>query len=206
MIPEESHHPFSKTDTTCLGVLRSRNIRLCRFLSEMSVFVNYEEKIHDITHWLNMHACIYIYIYTYIYIHIYMIIYLRHKPIQGFLNSDAELCSIPWCLMNSMLTKQSHCRWLTHWGRVTYICVGELTIIGSDNGLSRGRRQAISHYLNHCWNIVNWTLGHKPQWNFNPNSSIFIKENAFENVVCETASICLCLNVLRHHDAHVTSS
>ena len=32
---------------------------------------------------------------------------------------------------------------LTHWGRVTYICVSKLTIIGSDNGLSPGRRQAI---------------------------------------------------------------
>ena len=33
--------------------------------------------------------------------------------------------------------------WLTHWGRVTHICVSKLTIIGSDNGLSPGRRQAI---------------------------------------------------------------
>ena len=32
---------------------------------------------------------------------------------------------------------------LTHWGRVTHICVGEPTIIGSDNGLSPDRRQAI---------------------------------------------------------------
>ena len=32
---------------------------------------------------------------------------------------------------------------LTHWGRVTHICVSELPIIGSDNGLSPGRRQAI---------------------------------------------------------------
>ena len=32
---------------------------------------------------------------------------------------------------------------LSHWGRVTHICVGNLTIIGSDNGLSPGRRQAI---------------------------------------------------------------
>ena len=32
---------------------------------------------------------------------------------------------------------------LTHWGRVTQICVGKLTNIGSDNGLSPGRRQAI---------------------------------------------------------------
>ena len=37
-----------------------------------------------------------------------------------------------WCL-----------RSLTHWGRATHICVGKLTIIGSDNGLSPGRHQAI---------------------------------------------------------------
>ena len=36
-----------------------------------------------------------------------------------------------------------HARNLTHWGRVTHICVSNLTIIGSDNGLSPGRRQAI---------------------------------------------------------------
>ena len=33
---------------------------------------------------------------------------------------------------------------LTHWGRVTHICVSNLTIIGSDNGLSPGRQQAIT--------------------------------------------------------------
>ena len=32
---------------------------------------------------------------------------------------------------------------LTHWDRVTHICVVKLAIIGSDNGLSPGRRQAI---------------------------------------------------------------
>ena len=35
------------------------------------------------------------------------------------------------------------CTRLTHWGRVTHICVSKLTTIGSDNGLSPGRRQAI---------------------------------------------------------------
>ena len=34
-------------------------------------------------------------------------------------------------------------RLLTHWGRVTHICVSNLAIIGSDNGLSPGRRTAI---------------------------------------------------------------
>ena len=32
---------------------------------------------------------------------------------------------------------------LTHWGRVKNICVSDLTIIGSDNGLLPGRSQAI---------------------------------------------------------------
>ena len=33
---------------------------------------------------------------------------------------------------------------LTHWGRETHICVGDPIIIGSDNGLSPDRRQAIN--------------------------------------------------------------
>ena len=32
---------------------------------------------------------------------------------------------------------------LAHWGRVTHICVSKIIIMGSDNGLSPGRRQAI---------------------------------------------------------------
>ena len=33
--------------------------------------------------------------------------------------------------------------YLTHWGRVTHICICILTIIGSDNGLAPGRHKAI---------------------------------------------------------------
>ena len=73
---------------------------------------------------------------------------------------------------------------------MTHICVGILTSIGSDNGLAPS-------YLNQCWNIVNWTPKNKYQWNFNQNSSIFIQENAFQNFVCEMASIWLGLNELR---------
>ena len=40
-------------------------------------------------------------------------------------------------------TPQISEQFLTHWGRVTHIYVSNLTIIGSDNGLSPGRRQAI---------------------------------------------------------------
>ena len=46
---------------------------------------------------------------------------------------------------------------LTHWGRVTHLCVGKLTIIGSDNGLSPGRRQAII-WTNDGMLLI-WALG-----------------------------------------------
>ena len=56
-----------------------------------------------------------------------------------------------------------------------YICVIKLNIIGSDNGLSPGRFEAI------IWNNVGLLL----IFNLNRNSYIIIQENAFENAVCE---------------------
>ena len=45
---------------------------------------------------------------------------------------------------------------LTHWDRVTHICVNKLTIIGSDNSLSPGRRQAI--IWTNAGILLIWTL------------------------------------------------
>ena len=46
---------------------------------------------------------------------------------------------------------------LSHWGQVTHICVSKLSILGSDNGLSPDRRQAI------IWTnaeiLLMWPLG-----------------------------------------------
>ena len=59
---------------------------------------------------------------------------------------------------------------------------------------------APNHYLNQCWNIVNWTIRNKLQWNLNRNSNIFIQENAFESVICEMAAILSqpqCVNTFR---------
>ena len=70
--------------------------------------------------------------------------------LQGyFLCAGTIVCNINWCqntakcntAWNVCMILVIHC--LTHWGRVTHICVSKLTIIGSDNGLSPGRRQAI---------------------------------------------------------------
>ena len=70
----------------------------------------------------------------------------------------------------------------THWGQVTHICVSKSTSIGSDNGLS-----TLSEPI--CWNIVNWTLRNKLQWNINQNSYIFIKEKAFGDAVRKLVAI-----------------
>ena len=51
--------------------------------------------------------------------------------------------------------KQVLCKyiWLTHWGQVTHICVSKQIIIGSDNGLSPGRRPAIIWTNAGIWSI-----------------------------------------------------
>ena len=76
---------------------------------------------------------------------------------------------------------------LTHWGRVMHIYVSKLTIIGSDNGSSPGRRQAI------IWTNAGILLIGTLWTNFSEILSkiytFFIQENAFENVVCEMAAI-----------------
>ena len=84
---------------------------------------------------------------------------------------------------------------LTHWGRVTHICVGKLIITGSDNGLSPGQRQAI------IWTNAEILLIGPLGTNF---SEIVIEirtfsfsKNALANVACEMVSILLrpqCVN------------
>ena len=47
----------------------------------------------------------------------------------------------------------------------------------------------LSHYLNQCWVIVNWTLVSIVQWHFNQNTANTIEENAFENIVSKMSAI-----------------
>ena len=82
---------------------------------------------------------------------------------------------------------------LTHWGRVTHICVGNLIIIGSDNGLSPDQRQAI------IWTNARILLIGPLGTNF---SQILIEILTFSfNKMClklaKWRPFCLSLNVLR---------
>ena len=85
----------------------------------------------------------------------------------------------------------------THWGRVTHICVSKLTIIGSENGLSPGRRQAI------IWTNDEILLIGPLGTNFN-ESSIEIHTFSFKKIHLKLSSgkwwpFCLGLNVITQY-------
>ena len=69
---------------------------------------------------------------------------------------------------------------------------------------------APSYYLNQCWNIVNWTLVNILRWNSNRNTKLFIHENAFENVLCEMATILSrgrwVINHILHTDTNIVTN
>ena len=81
---------------------------------------------------------------------------------------------------------------LFYWGRVTHICVGKLTIIGSDNGLWPGRRQAI------IWTNAGILLIRSLGTNFSlkRNSYIFIQEMHMKTSSAKWRLFCFGLNVL----------
>ena len=89
----------------------------------------------------------------------------------------------PW---NHSLVTWSTQMALTHWGRVRHICVSKLTIIGSDNGLSPGRCQAI--ICTSAGILSVGPLGTNFSEILHRNLYIFIQENTFENVVCQVQS------------------
>ena len=85
--------------------------------------------------------------------------------------------------------------YLTHWGRVTHICVSKHTIIVSDNGLSPGRRQAI--IWTNAGILLIWQLG----TNFS-EISFEIHTFSFKKMQLKMSSgkwrpFCLGLNVLK---------
>ena len=90
---------------------------------------------------------------------------------------------------------------LTHWGRETHICVGKLTTIGSDNGLSPGRRQAI------IWTNAGILLIGPLGTNFS-EILVEIRIFSFKKMGLKVSSakwrpFCLGLNVLIHHTVTV---
>ena len=80
---------------------------------------------------------------------------------------------------------------LTHWGRVTHICVSKLTITGSDKGLSLGRRQAI------IWTNDGILFIGPLRTNFNEILIFSFKKMRLKVLSAKRRPFCLGLNVLR---------
>ena len=109
-----------------------------------------------------------------------------------FSNSYPVTYLVEW--WNLSIYKGKTINYLTHSGRVTHICVEKLTIIGSDNGLSPGRRQAI------IWTNAGLLLIGPLGTNFNESSigiQIFsLKKMHFKMSSVKWRPSCLGLNVL----------
>ena len=92
-------------------------------------------------------------------------------------------CQQLFCRVVDPINISVSCQYLTHWGRVMHICIGKLTIIDSDNGLSPVRRQTII-WTNDGMLLI-WPLGTNFSKKITRNSYIFIQINAFESVLSE---------------------
>ena len=53
-----------------------------------------------------------------------------------------------------------------------------------------------SHHMNQCWCIIKWISIKKCQWNLNPSTIIFMKENAIQMPFPNSCSFVSSLNVL----------
>ena len=77
-----------------------------------------------------------------------------------------------------------------HWGRVTHTCVSKLTIIGSGDGLSPGRRQAI------IWTNAGILLIRTLGTNFSAFRAFSFKKMHLKMSSAKWHPLCLSLNVL----------
>ena len=120
-----------------------------------------------------------------------------HKFAHVMQLSCHDMCKLVTWLDHKIKEKRIHkilIMNLTHWGRMTHIWVGKLTTIGSDNGLSPGRRQVI------IWTNAGILLIWPLRTNFN-EISIGIQTFSFKKMHLKMASakwrpFCLGLNVI----------
>ena len=107
---------------------------------------------------------------------------------------DRALCKFIFHLtMATTISHQDHGQSiilkLTHWGQVTHIWIGKLTIIGSDNGLSPGRRQAI--ILTNARILLIRLIGTNFSEILHRNSYVFIKKIHFKLSSGKVRPFCL---------------
>ena len=163
MAPDAFFHGWLKVAQTTLGPHTLLLLEQCQTVfMKWTWIVEYHKMMHiynytcmcvdklDIYIYSTFHPhalCLYILLYVYIYIYIYALIstsshvhHIHHILLYVYIYIYMLLYP-PVHMFIIYITL--HHSLLTHWGRVTHICVGTLFIIESDNGLSPGWRQAI---------------------------------------------------------------
>ena len=113
----------------------------------------------------------------------------RHNSIANTLELCLS-CTNPSILMDYY----HHIEWLTHWGRVTHICISKLIINGSDNGLLPVRRQAII-WTNAGISLI-WCLGTNFSEMLIETHAFLFKKMHLKMLSGKWQPFCLCLNVL----------
>ena len=96
------------------------------------------------------------------------------------------------------ITGNFHLALLTHWGQVVHTCVSKPTIIGRDNGLSPGRRQAIIWTNTGIMLIV--SVGTNSGEILIKILTVSLKKKRFKRVVCEVVTILTTLSVPCVHE------
>ena len=104
---------------------------------------------------------------------------------------------VPWEQAQSWPTLVLVC--LTHWGRVTHICVSKLNIIGSGNGLSPGWSQAI--IWTNAGVLLIWPLGTNFSEMLIEIHTFTFKKMHVKMLSAKRRPFCLSLNVIR--DQHL---
>ena len=122
--------------------------------------------------------------------------YVQSRGFETSRDSAIRHFTISW------IEALNQCQLLTHWCRVTHICVGNLTIIGSDNGLSPERRQAI------IWTNAGILLIGPMGTNFS-EISVGIQSFSFKKMHFKMSSVkwcpfCPSLNALNNHISEYT--
>ena len=77
----------------------------------------------------------------------------------------------------------SYLNFLNHWDSVMHIWVSKIGIFGSDINFA-----VTIHYVNQCWNIVDWTPRSKLQWNCHRNHT-FHSQKSVSKCRLEMAAI-----------------
>ena len=129
---------------------------------------------------------------------LYVITFIKSKSLN-FPRSYLTILELPHNMTRLIRNIMSFSGVLTHCSRATHICVGDLTIIGFDNGLSPGRRQAI------IWTNAGIVLIGPFGTNFS-DILIEIYTFAFKKMHLKMSSgkwwqFCLGLNMLRHNNS-----